>query len=301
MARLYQNYLGGRLDVAVDGMETTLSSPAFAALREVGAGDEMVITLDPDGLGGAPETVLVVDHLFGSSTVTVVRGHDTEDGGSVGRPHPVGTDWVHGPVASDLRSVGTGGGAFSLPLTRTWSANRLDGIFSAMHAAAGMNPALIHPSAPVRGYTASQSTNLTANHVAWRATDWSNVENSGPGFGESHTGNFANSWWQANFQDLRLELTHIGILARGSGGLNPRNFKVQESADGVAWTDLLTVTNEGPTNGNWWSSAITGATPSRYIRILQTGGNSGSSDNGSNPTNHLVLGEVEMWGTLSEP
>lgn len=105
MARLYQNYLGGRLDVAVDDEETTLSSPAFVALREVEVGDEMVITLDPDGLGGAPETVLVVEHQDSSPTVTVLRGQDTHDGGSAGRPHPVGTNWVHGPVASDLRMV----------------------------------------------------------------------------------------------------------------------------------------------------------------------------------------------------
>lgn len=105
MARLYQNYLGGRLDVAVDGVETTLSSPAFVAMREVEVGDEMVITLDPDGLGGIPETVLVVEHQASASTVTVVRGQDMIDGGSAGRPHPVGTDWVHGPIANDLRMV----------------------------------------------------------------------------------------------------------------------------------------------------------------------------------------------------
>lgn len=191
--------------------------------------------------------------------------------------------------------------AFSLPLTRTWAGDRLDGVLAALHVAAGMNPALIRPDAPIPGITATQSSNIDSGRVAHRATDWSNAENTGVGFGETHTGNFANSWWQADFRGLRFQITRIGILGRSSGGLNPRNFKVQESADGSSWTDLLTVTADGPANNSWWSSAISGSTATRFIRILQTGGNSGPSDNGSAPTNHLVLGEVEMWGTLSAP
>lgn len=275
-------------------------------LRRVGANPEGISPAALAGVMGAARTFVHNGSTYQADGRRVfVGGEDPTADGVTAQAGDIWADPGAGSMSAwwegEWKPIGSGAtGGLALPLTRTWSGDRLDGIFAAMHSAAGMNPALIPPDAPVPGITATQSSNIDSARVAYRVTDWSNQENAGVGFGESHTGNAASSWWQADFRDLRFQITRIGILARSGGGLNPRNFKVQESADGSSWTDLLTVT-AGPTNGNWWSSAISGSTAKRFIRILQTGANSGPSDNGSSPTNHLVLGEVEMWGTLSAP
>lgn len=96
--RLYQNFLGGRLNVQLSDVGATLSSPALAGMREVVSGDEMLLTLDPDGLNGLPEVVRVTLHPPGDATATIERNVQ----GSVGRIHRAGTYWIHGPLVSDL-------------------------------------------------------------------------------------------------------------------------------------------------------------------------------------------------------
>jgi hypothetical protein len=97
MTRLYQNFIGGEIDTALSDSDTTLSSPALAALQEVSSPDTMLITLDPDGIAGAPEIVTVTAHTASATTATITR--ESED--TTARAHASGIDWVHAFVASD--------------------------------------------------------------------------------------------------------------------------------------------------------------------------------------------------------
>lgn len=95
MTRLYQDSLGGRLGAQLLIAGTTMDSPALAAMREVVAGDEMRLVLDPDGRFGAPDIVTVTAHTAAATTATITRGTSA-------RQHEVGTDWIHGMLAEDV-------------------------------------------------------------------------------------------------------------------------------------------------------------------------------------------------------
>lgn len=190
----------------------------------------------------------------------------------------------------------------SLPYTAIHDADEPDGIFSAMARQGGafINPAFIPFRKAVDptlvgcyGYTATQASNQDTYRLAYRATDGSLAENGDVvQGGESHTTAAASRWWKADFGANDVVLTKFAMAGRdGASGLYPRNWKVQGSNDDVAWTDLATVVGAGPSSGTWYSVTITDATAWRYVRVLQTGNNSGG-------TTHLVIGAVEMWGTL---
>lgn len=99
--RIYQDFMGGRLSALIDNDDTTITSDGLASLAEVTSTSHMLIALDPDGISGsAPEVVKVIAHIAGATTATVQRGAE----GTVGREHKPGTNWVHGPFASDLGS-----------------------------------------------------------------------------------------------------------------------------------------------------------------------------------------------------
>lgn len=101
MTRLYQDSLGGRLGAQLLIAGTTMDSPALAAMREVLAGDEMKVVIDPDGRFGAPDTVTITAHTTAATTATITRG-------SSARQHEVGTDWVHTPLAADMLLYASG-------------------------------------------------------------------------------------------------------------------------------------------------------------------------------------------------
>lgn len=105
MTRLYQNSLGGRLSALLGdnsgGTDTTMASEALAAMLEVVAPDEMLVTIDPDGEYGAPEYVKVTAHGAAATTATIERGLF----GSTARAHRIGMHWVHGLLADDMADL----------------------------------------------------------------------------------------------------------------------------------------------------------------------------------------------------
>jgi hypothetical protein len=201
-----------------------------------------------------------------------------------------GSVWANG-----TDNTGEGGGAgIILPVTRTYVANQLDGIFYWLGTGGLLNlfqnPARTSLWSAVAHYTATQSSDQDATRVAYCATDGSLNELTG----STHTQNTANSWWKADFGSGReFTITRVGMVGRNDAGLHPRNWKVQGSNNDSDWTDLLTVTDDGPSQNTWYSSAIADADAYRYIRIYMTGANSSGS-------NFMTIGEIEFWGTLAE-
>lgn len=99
LQRFRVNSQFGVLDTEADATTQTLSSPEFASLPVVGAGQILPLILDPEKEDGAAEIVHVTAHASGATTVTVERG---QEGGSPGRIHPTGTTWRHGPTTFDF-------------------------------------------------------------------------------------------------------------------------------------------------------------------------------------------------------
>lgn len=102
----------------------------------------------------------------------------------------------------------------------------------------------------------------------------------------------ANSWWQVDFGEYRVTSETIGLVGRSEGAVHLRNFTVAESNDGSTWTTIYTATDEGPETDAWAFITTSSPTPSRYLRITQTGANSSGSD-------FLTIGELEIWGTIA--
>jgi hypothetical protein len=108
MATLYENFQGGTVsnDPLTSGA-TTINSTAFQYLPTVAAPDVMYLTLDPEGVAGAPEIVKVTAHASSATSVTVVRAQQDTSA----RSHDLGTVWVHGLTEVDadgfLTSVST--------------------------------------------------------------------------------------------------------------------------------------------------------------------------------------------------
>jgi hypothetical protein len=122
--RIYQNFIGGRLDTLLASGGGTMSSPGLVSLSVVDTTNHMMITLDPDGVFGPPELVMVTAHTSVTATASIDRGEE----GTTARDHPAGTSWNHGIVASDiltLRGVGDPEGVITAPVGTLFS--RLDG------------------------------------------------------------------------------------------------------------------------------------------------------------------------------
>lgn len=104
MARIRSNNVFGTTTnnpLAAGG--TTLNSAGLANLAAVSGGNEAIITLDPNRVHGAPEIVVVTAHTGSATSATIVRGQF----GTTARSHPVGTEWVHGPIASNAAAFTT--------------------------------------------------------------------------------------------------------------------------------------------------------------------------------------------------
>lgn len=100
--RVRRAFASGTLSAAVIAGDTTLSSAQFTALQAIGTDAYMPLILDPGGTAGAAEVVWVTAHAASSSTVTVLRGQEQADGGSVARAHAAGVRWVQAPLPADL-------------------------------------------------------------------------------------------------------------------------------------------------------------------------------------------------------
>lgn len=77
------------------GTGTTLASGNFANLPLVAAPNTMRLVLDPDGVAGTPEIVIVTAHTAFATSVTVTRGAEATYGGFAARAHAVDTVWRH--------------------------------------------------------------------------------------------------------------------------------------------------------------------------------------------------------------
>lgn len=99
MTRLRANLQFGIItDNPLTAGATAINSSGFATLPVVAGSDDLLLTLDPGALFGAPEIVRVTGHTIGATSVTVVRGHD----GTTARSHNAGVQWVHGEYVEDL-------------------------------------------------------------------------------------------------------------------------------------------------------------------------------------------------------
>ena len=88
MTLLYGNFLSGTLSADPGSGGTTLNGSAFASLPVL-SGDSMWLTLDPAGVNGAPEIVLITAHTSSATSCTVTRAQQS----TTARSHPVGTAW----------------------------------------------------------------------------------------------------------------------------------------------------------------------------------------------------------------
>lgn len=104
MAQLYRDFMRGALSSAIGASDLTLASAGFGNLPVVSGGDEVWITLDPDGLAGDPEVVKVDAHTGSATSLTVSeRGVGSSTAGtSVARSHAEGTLWAAGLHAVQL-------------------------------------------------------------------------------------------------------------------------------------------------------------------------------------------------------
>lgn len=112
--RVRQNFLGGKVDDnPLTSGATTLTSSALAALVAIGSTQHAAITLDPDGLAGAPEIVYVTAHTASATTATILRGQES----TTARAHNQDIDWIHGATIKDF----TGETSWTAPsLSNSW-------------------------------------------------------------------------------------------------------------------------------------------------------------------------------------
>lgn len=103
MARIRTNNVFGTVsDNPLTSGATTLNSAGLANLAVVSGGDEAIIVLDPNRIGGAPEIVVVTAHTGSATSATITRAQF----GTSARGHAQGTEWEHAPVASAGSGVG---------------------------------------------------------------------------------------------------------------------------------------------------------------------------------------------------
>lgn len=98
MAILYDNFVGGLIsDDPLTSGATTINSPGLANLSAVASPNLMWLVLDPDGVAGAPEIVLVTEHTASATSATVIRGQQ----GTAARQHLLNTEWGNNWTGSD--------------------------------------------------------------------------------------------------------------------------------------------------------------------------------------------------------
>lgn len=93
MAEMWQNFASGVLSADPGVAGTTLASGNMAFLPLIVAPATLRLALDPEGLTGTPEIVVVTAHAASATTCTVVRGQETAYGAGPARAHVVGTTW----------------------------------------------------------------------------------------------------------------------------------------------------------------------------------------------------------------
>lgn len=95
MPDIFQNFATGVLSANPGPAGVVLESGNFAYLPAVIAPNVLRLTLDPDGVNGLPEVVIVTAHIANALTVTVTRGAETAYGAGPARAHAIDTVWRH--------------------------------------------------------------------------------------------------------------------------------------------------------------------------------------------------------------
>lgn len=102
MTRLRENFRHGTItDNPLSSGATTFNSAELASLTAVTGSDTLAIVLDPEGVYGAPEIVLVTAHTASATSATITRAQE----GTTARQHPFPTVWEHVPTATDYLSL----------------------------------------------------------------------------------------------------------------------------------------------------------------------------------------------------
>jgi hypothetical protein len=117
-------------------------------------------------------------------------------------------------------------------------------------------------------------------------------------FGKSnyfHSANSVNQWLCYDFRSRRVRLSHYSIRSF-SGNYYPRSWVIEGSLDGRNWSQIdrqegnTKLDAQHPTG----TFAVTECDAYRFIRLRQTGRNSGSSQ-------YLIVVAFELFGYLSKP
>lgn len=95
MAEILQNFSSGVLSADPGSGGVTLNSGNLAFLPAIVAPQTMRLALDPEGLAGAPEIVIVTAHTAFATSCTVTRGQETSYGAGAARAHAIDTVWRH--------------------------------------------------------------------------------------------------------------------------------------------------------------------------------------------------------------
>lgn len=80
--------------------EKVFHSSTLSQLSTIGTTQHQMVGLDPDGLAGAPEVVMVTRHDAAALWAQITRGREA----TAARAHAAGMDWTTGAFASDLET-----------------------------------------------------------------------------------------------------------------------------------------------------------------------------------------------------
>jgi microcystin-dependent protein len=95
MSELLYNLASGVLTADPGTSGTTLNSGNFAFLPAVASPNTMRLVIDPDGVTGTPEIVIVTAHTASATLLTATRGQETAFGAGAARAHAVDSVWRH--------------------------------------------------------------------------------------------------------------------------------------------------------------------------------------------------------------
>jgi hypothetical protein len=110
-----------------------------------------------------------------------------------------------------------------------------------------------------------------------------------------HSLNSPDQWLCYDFKERRIQLTKYSIAAHTNGYCFLRSWIVEGSEDGSSWTvlDERKSSEEANSDHPIATFSVKSQSTSRFIRLRQTGQNSGDSDS-------LVLHGFEVFGWLLE-
>jgi hypothetical protein len=178
--------------------------------------------------------------------------------------------WVSDGDANGLiYYLGTLGGTFMTPVPETGST--------------------VNDGTDLKVSASSYMTYSGQNYAPYRAVNRAtgvHFSNNGDGLG----------WYKFDFKTRTLVPNRLSIRSRSDGTGNMlTNFVLEGSNDDSSWTTILSVSGAGFTAADQWKSwLVSGTTTWRYLRIRMTAPD-------SNGANYMTMGEVELYGVLTEP